>query len=50
MKTYNFGTHWITTDQELVGYTDCFLVTVEQVVDIESGANILIENGILIIE
>ena len=50
MKTYNFGTHWVTTDQELSGYIDCFEVTLEQTLLIEEGANLSAEGGILIIE
>jgi len=51
MKTYNFGTHWVTTDEELTGYIDCFDVTPEEAVLIEEGANLEVgETGELLIE
>lgn len=51
MKTYNFGTHWVTTDEELTGYIDCFDVTEEQAILIEEGANLEVgDTGELVIE
>lgn len=51
MKTYNFGTHWVTTDEELTGYIDCFDVNPEEAVLIEEGANLQVgETGDLLIE
>lgn len=50
MKTYNFGTHWVTTDAILEGYIDVFEVTPEEAIAIEHGANLEIEEGELIIE
>jgi len=49
MKTYNFGGYFITTDEVLEGYISVFEVTQEEVNLIEHGANIAIENDILII-
>jgi hypothetical protein len=50
MKTYNFGTHWVTTDAVLEGYIDAFEVTVEEVVAIKNGANLEVFEGELEIE
>lgn len=37
MKTYRFATHWVTTDEELTGYIECFDVTPAEVEAIEAG-------------
>ncbi len=50
MKTYNFGTYWITTDEELTGYIECFDITPEQKAIIDAGANIEVVDGILELE
>ncbi len=50
MKTYKFGTHWVTTEEELTGYISCFDVTPEEVVLIEEGANLEEVDGSLLIE
>lgn len=50
MKTYNFGTHWVTTDEELTDYISCFDVTPEEAVLIEAGANLEVVDDTLMIE
>lgn len=50
MKTYNFGTHWVTTDEILTDYIECFDVTPEEVVLIDVGANLEVIDGTLNIE
>lgn len=50
MKTYNFGTHWVTTDEILTGYISCFDVTPEEAVLIDAGANLEEIDGTLAIE
>ena len=49
MKVYYFGTYFVTTDEELSGYTNCFDITAEQAVLIEQGANLeIIDDKLLI--
>ena len=47
MKTYNFGTHWVTTNDELTGYLEAFDVTEEEALLIEEGANLVSSEGVL---
>jgi hypothetical protein len=49
MKTYNFGTHWITTEEPLTGHLDSFDISPEELVLIDSGASLEVIDGILII-
>lgn len=48
-RTYNFWTHWATTDEILEWAIDSFEVTPEEVVSIEEWAMIEDDNGELII-
>lgn len=50
MKTYNFGTHWITTEEVLTGYIECFDVTSEEAILIDEGANLESVEGVLQID
>lgn len=49
-KTYNFGTHWVTTSEELTGYIEVFDVTEDEVVLIEEGANLVSVDGVLTVD
>jgi hypothetical protein len=49
MKTYNFGTHWVTTDELLTGYLDSFDISPEEHVLIDSGASLEAIDGVLTI-
>lgn len=50
MKTYNFGTHWVTTDEILTDYISCFDVTPEEAAQIELGATPEDVNDTLVID
>ena len=50
MKTYNFGTHWVTTEETLTGYIEYFDVTPEEVESIDNGANLESIDGVLNID
>lgn len=49
MKVYYFGTYFVTTDEEVSGYIDCFDITPEQEILIEQGANLEVINKELFI-
>jgi hypothetical protein len=49
MRAYNFGTHWITTDQILTGYIDSFEITLDDQVLIDNGASLEAIEGTLVI-
>jgi hypothetical protein len=50
MNTYNFGTHWVTTEEILTGYIECFDVTLEEAESIDNGANLESVDGVLNID
>ncbi len=50
MRTYNFWTHWTTTDQELEWAIESFEVTPEESILIDEWANLESDNWELFID